>query len=245
MIDNAKVVTYKHAIESNTNDAKQMWAHLRDLCPRDKAPTPLIGELEITTPQGIANTFNEYFSTVANHYVTDSTLDGGQHTLLKNCVNEKLDGVYTIPEITEHAVTKALLALKPGTSTGADTISARLLSAEAPAITMPITTIINNSIRSGTFPTMWKLAKVIPIHKKGTTDNKGNYRPISVLSAHSKILERHVHDSLYAYLMVRNLLHGSQSGFRTQHYFETALHYMVHKWALAIDKGLVKRSGAA
>ena len=134
---------------------------------------------------------------------------------------------------------KALLALKAGKSTGADTISARLLSAAAPAITMPITTIINNSIRSGTFPTMWKLAKVIPIHKKGATDNKGNYRPISVLSALSKILERHVHDSLYAYLMARNLLHGSQSGFRTQHSCETALNYMVHKWALAIDKGLV------
>ena len=100
MIDNAKVATYKHAIESNTNDSKQMWAHLRVLCPRDKAPTPLIikdGELEITTPLGIANTFNECFSTVANHYITDSTLDGRQHTLLKSVVNEKLDGVYTIP----------------------------------------------------------------------------------------------------------------------------------------------------
>ena len=145
MIDNAKVATNKHAIESNTNDSKQMWAHLRNLCPRDKAPTPLIirdGELEITIPQGISNTFNGYFSTVANHYITDSTVDGRQHTLLKHFVNEKLDGVYTFPEITEHAVNKALLALKPGKSTGADTISARLLSAAAPAITMPITTII-------------------------------------------------------------------------------------------------------
>ena len=74
-------------------------------------------------------------------------------------------------------------------------VSARLLSAVAPAIAMPITTIINNSIKSGTFPTMWKLAKVIPIHKKGATDNKGNYRPISVLNALTKILERHVHEA--------------------------------------------------
>ena len=87
-----------------------------------------------------------------------------------------IHGVYTIPEITEHTVNKALLALKPGKSTGADTISARLLSAAATAITMPITTMINNSIiRSGTFfPTMWKLTKVVPIHKKGATDDKGN-----------------------------------------------------------------------
>ena len=49
--------------------------------------------------------------------------------------------------------------------------------------------IINNSIRSGTFPTPWKLAKVIQIHKKGAIDNEGKYRPISVMSALSKILE--------------------------------------------------------
>ena len=106
---------------------------------------------------------------------------------------------------------------------------------------MPITTLIYNSrpIRSGTFPTMWKLANVILIHKQGATDNKGKYRPISVLSALSKILEIHVHDSLYAYPMARHLLHVSQSGFRTQHYCDTALNYMVHKWALAIDKGFV------
>ena len=152
IIHNAKAATYRHAIESNTTNAKQMWAHLRDLCPRDKTPTPMItrdGELEITAPQEIANTFNEYFATIANHYITDSTFGRGQHTLLKNFVNEKLDGVYTIPEITEHTVNKALLALNPGNSTGADTISARLLSAAAPAITMPITTITRRFTEAG------------------------------------------------------------------------------------------------
>ncbi len=87
IIHNAKAATYRHAIESNTTNAKQMWAHLRDLCPRDKTPTPMIirdGELEITTPQEIANTFNEYFATIANHYITDCTLDWGRaHTTQK------------------------------------------------------------------------------------------------------------------------------------------------------------------
>lgn len=92
---------------------------------------------------------------------------------------------------------------------------------------------------SGKFPTLWKLAKVIPIHKKGPTDDKGNYRPISVLCVLSKILERHVHDSLYAYLMSHNMLHDGQSGFRAKHSCETALNNMVHKWATAIDNGLV------
>ena len=131
------------------------------------------------------------------------------------------------------------MALRSDKSTGADKISARLLKAAAPAITVSVTTLINKSIVSGQFPTLWKLAKITPIHKKGPTENKGNDRPISVLCALSKILEKHVHDSLYTYLMSHNMLHDGQSDFRAKHSCETALDHMVHKWASAIDKGLV------
>ena len=79
----------------------------------------------------------------------------------------------------------------------------------------------------------------------GPTENKGNYRPISVLCGLSKILERHVHDSLYTCLMSHNMLHDCQSGFRAKHSCETALNHTVHKWASAIDKGLVNCVSAA
>ena len=94
---------------------------------------------------------------------------------------------------------------------------------------------------SGKFPTLWKLAKITPIHKKEPTENKGNYRSISVFAALSKILKQHVHDSLYTCLMSHNMLHDGQSGVRAKHSFETALNYTGHKckWASAIDKGLV------
>ena len=104
---------------------------------------------------------------------------------------------------------------------------------------MSVTTLINKSIVSRKFTTLWKLAKITPINKKGPTESKDNYRPISILCALSKILQRHVHDSLYTYIMSHNMLHDCQSGFRAKHSCETALNHMVHKWASAIDKGLV------
>ena len=69
----------------------------------------------------------------------------------------------------------------------------------------------------------WKTAKVIPLYKKGQRNLPGNYRPISVLPAISKILERILCDQLYSYLTKYELLSNFQSGFRKFHSTATAL----------------------
>ena len=53
----------------------------------------------------------------------------------------------------------------------------------------------------------------------------------------SKVLERHVSDSLTVYLNENNLLHKTQSGFRSHHSCETALNFMTDSWLNALDKG--------
>ena len=150
-----------------------------------------------------------------------------RHMQLKDFIRDKQGEDFCIPEMTEQSVKKALASLQINKSTGSDNISARLLKAAAPVIAAAITAIMNNSIRTGRFPSSWKLAKVSPLHKKGPISDKGNYGPISVLCALSKILQRHVHDSIGKYLVSHNMLYGSQSGFRAQHSCETAISYMV------------------
>ena len=70
------------------------------------------------------------------------------------------------------------------------------------------------SILSETVPTVFKEAKVIPMYKKGSKLDVGNYRPVSVLNVLSKVLERAVHTQLAHYLDKRDLLFENQSGFR-------------------------------
>ena len=83
------------------------------------------------------------------------------------------------------------------------------------AHTAPILScLVNESLLCGIFPQKLKLAKVMPVFKKGSTQDKDNYRPISVLSVFSKIFEKVMYKRLYAYLECHNILYSLQFGFR-------------------------------
>ena len=90
--------------------------------------------------------------------------------------------------------------------------------------------ICNYSIRTSTFPTSWKKARVILFHKRDSTENPKKYRPISILPLLSKLWEKHVYNALYEFLTVNDLISTKQSGFRSNHSCETALTIMTDEW---------------
>ena len=73
--------------------------------------------------------------------------------------------------------------------------------------------MINASLSQSKVPNDWKAAYVIPLFKKGK-DNVDNYRPMSILPAISKLLERVMHTQLVSYLQENRLLRPFQCGFR-------------------------------
>ena len=77
--------------------------------------------------------------------------------------------------------------------------------------------LMNTSIELKMVPEQWKMAKVVPIFKKGKEDDCGNYRPISLLPTISKIIEKIVAKQVIAYLENHNLFTKSQYGFRSGH----------------------------
>ena len=66
-----------------------------------------------------------------------------------------------------------------------------------------------------------------------------NYRPISVLPVLSKVIERHVHDTLYTYLSENTLIYPKQSGFRKRHSTETALIEIIDELLFNLDNDRV------
>ena len=83
-----------------------------------------------------------------------------------------------------------LLSLDTKKANGRDSISARMLKSTAPSIAYGITLLFNKSISTGRIPRAWKVSSIVPVPKGSDSTS---YRPISLLPAVSKLLERHMH----------------------------------------------------
>ena len=105
----------------------------------------------------------------------------------------------------------------------------------ASLICSPLVHIFNLSLSSGSVPDQMKCARVIPLFKSGLTSLFTNYRPVSVLPAFSKILEKLVYNRLVKYLEKYDILSSNQYGFRKNHSTFHALVHLYDKISAAID----------
>ena len=99
----------------------------------------------------------------------------------------------------------------------------------------PLEILFNTSFTTGVVPDNFKLAKVIPVFKKGSQTNLSNYRPISLLSIFNKLLEKLMFSRLSDYLEKRQILYNRQFGFRSNHSTDHAVLSIIDKVQKAID----------
>ena len=95
-------------------------------------------------------------------------------------------------------------------SPGWDAVAAKVVKASYASFIEPLTHILNLSIRNGLVPIEMKLAKVTPLFKTDDPTIFSNYRPVSVLPAFSKILERLMCNRLLSFINKFSLLHPYQ-----------------------------------
>ena len=74
-----------------------------------------------------------------------------------------------------------------------------------------------------------KVGKVVALHKKGASDNPSNYRPISLLSAFSKIIGKLMHKRLFDFLEINDVIDPLQFGVRKRHSTAHALTSLTEK----------------
>ena len=108
--------------------------------------------------------------------------------------------------ITNCDVAEIIGNLKPITSRGIDNIPSKLLKQTKSSIAESLTIMVNQKLKTGTFPKLLKTSIVIPLYKEGDNLNLSNYRPIALLPSISKIIERHILTQLTEYLLLLLLL---------------------------------------
>ena len=120
-----------------------------------------------------------------------------------------------INPVSEDEVVNIIKSCKPKHSKDCDDINMYVLSKVTDQIVKPLVHIFNLSFSSGIFPSEMKTAKVIPVFKSGNRSDFSNYRPISLLSQFSKILEKLFNLRLEQFLISNEILSNCQYGFRS------------------------------
>ena len=129
--------------------------------------------------------------------------------------------------------------LKSKPSCGYDGISTKLLKVCKHQICKPLTLVINQMLSNGIFPDDLKIAKVIPLFKKGDQSLLNNYRPISLLPSISKILERIIFNQIHTNFSTNDLYYSGQYGFREKHSTQMAALELIDRITQYIDAGSV------
>ena len=178
-------------------------------------------------------------SLLNNFFAAQSTIDisDDAHSILPTPQRTSIPTLSSI-QVSSQEVLKALNSLDPNKTTGPDQLPAKILKLTAIIIADPLTSLFNKSLREGIFPNAWKLANIKPIFKnKGSSSSVSNYRPISLLSCLSKVLEKLVFKKIYEHLTDHDLLTQKQSGYRPKHSTQLQLMFLSHNLYKSIDTG--------
>ena len=184
----------------------------------------------------ICDIFNDFFVNVAKNIGSDSISVDENHPSICSIEKSKLsDAQLTFRPVDENFISKQISNLNTKKATGHDGISAKLVKLAKPVILPHLTSLINISLTTSVFPDSLKLAQVIPLHKKNSTLDKSNYRPVSILPTISKIFEQSINQQLSDFFNTQHF-NPFLSAFRSGYGCQTVLLKILEDWKKALDE---------
>ena len=233
-IETSKRNYYKELIRKSSNSSRNLWKTINNLT------NPKRKELHIEKLQDsdnnihqekdrISNILNNYFVSVAENLMRDRVQDRdriwGDNVNLET-VRRVQQSMFLRP-ITPVFIENFINNMKPRKSNRSNAPKTIFLKAAAKVISPVLANIFNRCIESGIYPEELKLAEIIPIYKSGSKSAPKNYRPISLLSPFTKILENYLYNELINFLNKHNVLYHLQYGFREGSSTELAITQLI------------------
>ena len=235
-IELKKRMHYMNIFYHHRHNIRATWRTINGLLGKVKSAikSPLIVDDQLSeNPIIIANHFNDYFSNVADELI--DKLPKNPPTAFTTYLNNPISSTIFMYPTTPYEIRTILNNLKGKSSFGQDGIPSKVIKSSPDTIILALSHIFNCSISSGKFIEAFKIAKIVPLFKKGNKKLAKNYRPISLLSSFSKILEKIMYKRLYSFLDKHEAFFNQQFGFRKQHSTEHAASLLLSKITSALE----------
>lgn len=235
IIRKRKTDYFRDKFIENKHDAKSMWKVIKqatdenmpkheDITLLDETQNPIIDKIQIS------NIFNQYFINVGpNLQATIEINSTRTHQKLNN------QSIF-LTRTTTAEVIKLMQELKTGSANGPDNIPARLIKEVASDIAPVLSHLINLCFEQSKFPSEFKNAITIPIYKNGDKTSPGNYRPISLISHISKIIEKAIKVRVMEFLEHTQFFSKKQFGFRKQKSTQDAVYHTCSEIYASLDR---------
>ena len=210
----------------------------------------------VKDPKEIGDIFIDYYTNIVEHAtgippvdiplpengdLIDTILSHYEnHASILAIQNMSINTTFSIPLADHKTIEEIMKKLDTSKATGIDNIPARLVKISADVTKKPLTAILNKSIQNSKFPNQMQVGKITPVYKSGKENNRLNkkdYRPVSVLTAFSKVFERYILNEMLEHvnLILSDKISAYRKGYSSQH----VLLKLTEEWRKHLDNNKV------
>ena len=199
----------------------------------------------VTNKTKVCNIFNEYFVNIADSLGEPEKINLTEplENVFKNyrdhpsikLINENNgynNDTFSFHSVTQGELYKCFQDIKPKKACEYDGQPPRLIKIVLSYTLLPI---INSCLTDSVFPQYWKYAEISPVFKKKDSLSKCNYRPVSVLSCQSKVVEKLILPQITEF--INEKLSMNLAAYRKQYSTQHVLVKAVEDWKLSMDQG--------
>ena len=223
---------YFQTLFEGSSNSSDTWKYVNQLLrkTKPKSSVPCTLQVEgrmITSPQIICDKINDHFVKIGEKL--SATLTASNKLHYKNFLGKRQTTSIMLKPTDEYEIAGIIASLDNHKSSGYIDIPVTLIKESKFLIARYLANAFNECMVSGFYPDILKIAKVIPLHKGGSTLDLCNYRPISILSPINIIFETIIHKRLVDYWQKFDMFTTSQFGFRRNHSTNLAITHLYEK----------------
>ena len=219
-------------------DDVDFWRVVREMQGKAK---PSVGAIRneneniIINAKDKAESFNKFFFSRVGEKLADVIIPDNSFNIFHHIyqVSPTIEPLKINSQKIKRAFDKCV---KPGKGPGPDNLSARGLKLGGDAVAVGLSYVMEESSKTSSYPSQWKLSKVRAVPKKGNSSERGDFRPISLLNIPSKVYEGVIGEAIDCHFIDGGISSQSQWGFKSGRSTEFLMLHLTEAWRQELDK---------